>query len=132
MPTIAAFFYNTYLPVIKERKRSWDKDLQRFRYFIEPQLGSTRFQDLTSMDVLQLQQNIANTKYMKRYYAPSTNNRAIAILKTMSNYALKMGVISNNVALPVSLLKENNVRERFFDIEQTKKIITAALQYVVA
>jgi len=129
MPTIAAFFYNTYLPVIKERKRSWDKDLQRFRYFIEPQLGSTRFQDLTSMDVLQLQQSIANTKYMKRYYAPSTNNRAIAILKTMSNYALKMGVISNNVALPVSLLKENNVRERFFDIEQTKKIITAALQY---
>ena len=129
MPTISEFFNNTYLPVIKSRKKSWDKDLQRFSKFIEPRLGGIRFQDLTSMDVLHLQQTIANPKKMKREYAPSTNNRVIALLKTLSNYALKMGVIDSNKALPVGLLKEDNIRERFFDIEQTKKIIEAALAF---
>ncbi len=131
MPTISEFFHNTYLPVIKTRKKTWDKDIERFNQFIEPQLGNIRLQELTSMDVLRLQQNIANPKKMKREvaYAPSTNNRAIAVLKTMCNYALKMGVITNNVAMPVSLLRENNIREKFFDIEQCKRIIDSALKY---
>lgn len=129
MPTITEFFYNTYLPVIKARKKSWDKDVQRFSRFIEPRVGNIRFQDLTSMDVLHLQQTIADPKKIKRTYKPSTNNRVIAVLKTLSNYALKMGVISSNAALPVSLLKEDNIRDKFFDIEQTKKIIESALKY---
>ena len=131
MPTVSEFFYNTYLPVIKARKKSWNKDVERFSRFIEPRLGDIRFQDLTSMDVLQLQQTIADPKKMKRDkpYAPSSNNRVIAVLKTMSNYALKMGVITSNVALPVSLLKENNIRERFFDIDECKCIIESALRY---
>ncbi len=120
MPTISEFFHNIYLPVIKGRKKTWDKDLERFNQFVEPQLGNIRLQELTSIDVLQLQQTIADPKKMKREvaYAPSTNNRAIAVLKTMCNYALKMGVITNNVAMPVSLLRENNIRGKFFDIEE--------------
>ena len=131
MPTLSEFFYKTYLPVIKPRRKSWDKDLQRFSQFIEPRLGDIRFQDLTSMDVLHLQQAIADPKKMKREvaYAPSTNNRVIAILKTMSSYALKMGVITVNAALPVSLLKEDNIREKFFDIDECKRIIASALRY---
>lgn len=131
IPTLSEFFYNTYLPVIKTRKKSWDKDLERFKNFVEPILGDIRFQDLTSMDVLRLQQSIADPKKMKRKrpYAPSTNNRAIAVVKTMSSYALKMGIIKINTALPVSLLKEDNVREKFFDIEECKRIIDSALRY---
>jgi len=131
MPTLSEFFYKTYLPVIKPRRKSWDKDVQRFSQFIEPRLGEIRFQELTSMDVLHLQQAIADPKKMKREvaYAPSTNNRVIAILKTMSSYALRMGVITVNAALPVSLLKENNIREKFFDIDECKRIIASALRY---
>lgn len=131
MPTLSEFFYKTYLPVIKTRKKTWSKDLERFSQFIEPRLGDIRFQDLTSIDVLHLQQAIADPKKMKREvaYAPSTNNRVIAILKTMSSYALKMGVITVNTALPVSLLKEDNIREKFFDIDECKRIIASALRY---
>lgn len=131
MPTLSEFFYKTYLPVIKSRKKTWAKDLERFSQFIEPRLGDVRFQDLTSIDVLHLQQAIADPKKMKREvaYAPSTNNRVIAILKTMSSYALRMGVITVNTALPVSLLKEDNIREKFFDIEECKRIIKSALNY---
>lgn len=131
MPTLSEFFYKTYLLVIKTRKKTWAKDLERFKQFIEPRLGDIRFQDLTSIDVLHLQQAIADPKKMKREraYAPSSNNRVIAILKTMSSYALKMGVITTNTALPVSLLKEDNIREKFFDIDECKRIIDSALRY---
>ena len=131
MPTLSEFFYKTYLPVIKTRKKTWSKDLERFSQFIERRLGDIRFQDLTSIDVLHLQQAIADPKKMKREvaYAPSTNNRVIAILKTMSSYALRMGVITVNAALPVRLLKEDNIREKFFDIDECKRIIVSALRY---
>ena len=77
MPTLSEFFYKTYLPVIKPRRKSWDKDVQRFSQFIEPRLGDIRFQDLTSMDVLHLQQAIADPKKMKREvaYAPSVRRQ---------------------------------------------------------
>jgi len=129
MPSISEFFWTTYLPVIKVKKRSWKDDEQRFRQFIDPILGPAQLKTLKAIDVLHLQQRIADPIKMGRQYAPSTNNRIIAILKTLMGYALKLGLVDINVSTPISLLKEDNIRERFFDIEQTKKIIAAALAF---
>lgn len=129
MPTVSEFFWNTYFPVVKSRKKAWRNDLQRYKRFIEPKLGDIRYQELKPIDVLHLQQDISNPQKMKRSYAPATNNRVIAIIKTMTNYALKLGIVDTNVAAPIGLLKENNVRERFFDIEESKRIINAALKF---
>lgn len=129
IPTISDFFWQTYLPVIKSRKRSWDKDQQRFESFIEPRVGMIRYCDLKPIDVLSLQQYIADPGRIGRVYAPSTNNRVIAILKTMTGYALKLGVVDRNVAMPIDLLREDNIRERFFNVEESKRIIRAALSY---
>jgi integrase len=128
MPTISEFFWNTYFPMIKTKKRAWKNDLQRFKRFIEPKLGSRRYKELKPIDVVHLQQDIANSKKMNKNYAPATNNRVIAIIKTMTSYALKLGIVENNAAAPISLLKENNIRERFFDIDESKRIINAALE----
>jgi len=127
MPTISEFFWNTYFPMIKVKKRAWQNDLQRFTKFIEPRLGNTRYKELKAIDVLHLQQYIADPKKVKFTYAPATNNRVLAILKTMTHYALKLGVVEVNAALPIGLLKEDNIRENYFDKEQVKKIIAAAL-----
>jgi len=128
MPTISEFFWNTYFPMIKTKKRAWKNDLQRFKRFIEPKLGSRRYKELKPIDVVHLQQDITNGKKMNKNYAPATNNRVIAIIKTMTSYALKLGIVENNAAAPISLLKENNIRERFFDIDESKRIINAALE----
>ena len=128
MPTISEFFWHTYFPMIKTKKRAWKNDLQRFKRFIEPKLGSKRYKELKPIDVVHLQQDIANSKKMNKNYAPATNNRVIAIIKTMTSYALKLGIVENNAAAPISLLKENNIRERFFDIDESKRIINAALE----
>jgi len=53
----------------------------------------------------------------------------LAILKTLLSYALKLGLVDSNVATPIGLLREDNVREKFFDIEQSKKIIKSALAF---
>jgi integrase len=81
------------------------------------------------LHVLQLQQYLANPKKPKAALANSTNNRVIALLKTMSGSALKMGIVETNAAMPIGLLKEDNIREKYFDKEQTKRIIKAALTY---
>ena len=128
MPTISEFFWHTYFPMIKTKKRAWKNDLQRFKKFIEPRLGNIRYKELKPLDVVHLQQDIANVKRMNRAYAPATNNRVIAIIKTMTSYALKLGIVDNNAAAPISLLKEDNIRERFFDIDESKRIIKAALE----
>ena len=128
MPTISEFFWYTYFPMIKAKKRAWENDLQRFKRFIEPKLGNKRYKELKPIDIVHLQQDIANEKKMNKSYAPATNNRVIAIIKTMTSYALKLGLVENNAAAPISLLKENNIRERFFDIDESKRIINAALE----
>jgi integrase len=129
MPTISEFFWNTYFPMVKVKKRAWRNDRQRFKKFIEPRLGNLRYKALKPIDVLHLQQYIADPKKVKITYAPATNNRVLAILKTMTNYALKLGVVDINAALPITLLKEDNIRERYFDAGQTKKIVAAALEH---
>jgi integrase len=129
MPTISEFFWNTYLPMIKVKKRDWISDVQRFKKHIEIRVGNLRYKDLKPIDVLHLQQYIANPKKIKYAYAPATNNRILAVLKTCTNYALKLGVVETNAALPIGLLKEDNIREKYFDAEQTKQIIIAALNY---
>jgi len=128
MPTISEFFWYTYFPMIKAKKRAWENDLQRFKRFIEPKLGNKRYKELKPIDIVHLQQDIANEKKMNKSYAPATNNRVIAIIKTMTSYALKLGLVENNAAAPISLLKEDNIRERFFDIDESKRIINAALE----
>lgn len=128
-PTVSEFFWETYLSVIKAKKRSWDKDRQRFESFIEPRIGMIQYTELKPIDVLHLQQYIADPQRIGRVYAPGTNNRVIAIVKTMTNYALKLGIVEKNVATPIGLLRENNIRERFFDIEESQRIIRAALNY---
>ncbi len=128
-PTVSEFFWNTYLHIIKAKKLSWKKDVQRFTDFIEPRIGDIRYPDLKPLDVLHLQQYIADPQRIKRVYAPATCNRVIAVLKTMTSIGVNLGILESNVATPISLLKEDNIRERFFDIEQTKKIINAALSF---
>ncbi|MCV5824145.1 hypothetical protein OFN33_27140, partial [Escherichia coli] len=62
-------------------------------------------------------------------YAPSTCNRALAILKTMGRYALRQDVLEKNEADKIPLLKENNQRTRFFDADEIRRILDAATQY---
>ncbi|WP_372835909.1 Arm DNA-binding domain-containing protein, partial [Pontibacterium sp.] len=85
-PTIAEFFWNTYLPYQKKHTRysSWDHERQRFMKHIEPRYGHLLFRELKASHVLQLQLDLNTANTHRKALAPATCNRIVALLKTMS------------------------------------------------
>lgn len=126
VPTVSEFFHQTYLPLAKKRKRTWDADISRFR--LCRSIHNIPYDKLTAQDVLNVQLSLSSASKGRDAYAAATCNRALAVLKTMGKQAEDyLGI--PNVAARVSLLPENNARTRYCNIEETKKIISAALAY---
>tara|TARA_R110002167_G_scaffold29013_24_gene97069 strand:- start:1262 stop:2458 length:1197 start_codon:yes stop_codon:yes gene_type:complete len=127
-PTVSEFFWNTYLPLIKKQKRTWPDDVQRYRDYCEPVIGYLKYTDLNARQVQQLQLDLSGPIPTREAYANSTCNRAIAVLKTMGNHAVRLGVVDVNEAAKIRLLKEDNARTRFLDIDEVRLLIKEARQ----
>jgi hypothetical protein len=126
-PTVKSFFYDTYLPLAKRRKKTWLIDEKRFRKHCGA-IANIKYNELTVTHVMKLHLTMSETKYKDELYAPASCNRVLALLKMMGKLAHNMlGII--NVAGRVSLLPENNDRTRYCDIDETKRIIKAARAY---
>lgn len=126
VPTVSAFFFDTYLPLAKQRKRTWNDDLSRFAMC--EVIHDIPYDKLTPQQVLTVQLDLSNGNKHHKPYAPATCNRLIALLKTMGKQAEDyLGI--PNVAMKVALLPENNARTRYCDVSETKRIINASLQY---
>ena len=126
VPTVQSFFYETYLPLAKKRKRSWSDDISRFK--LCHAIHDVPYDELTPQQVLAIQLDLSSDTNEHIPYAPATCNRAIALLKTMGKLADDyIGV--KNVAMKVRLLPENNARTRYCNVLETKQIISTALRY---
>ncbi len=126
-PTVKSFFYDTYLPLAKRRKKTWGIDEKRFRKHCNA-IANIKYNELTVTHVMKLHLTMSETKYKDELYAPASCNRVLALLKTMGKLAHSMLDVIN-VADRVSLLPENNARTRYCDIDETKRIIKAARAY---
>ncbi|SGY91324.1 site-specific integrase [Moritella viscosa] len=126
-PTVKSFFYDTYLPLAKRRKKTWGIDEKRFRKHCNA-IANIKYNELTVSHVMKLHLTLSETKYKDKLYAPASCNRVLALLKTMGKLTYSMHDIIN-VADRVSLLPENNARTRYCDINETKRIIKAARAY---
>lgn len=124
--TLSEFFWQIHLPLTQSRNRSWDNDRQRFRDLIEPMLGDIRYQDLSVAQVQQFQLAMKDGTGFKRAYAPATCNRALALLKTMGAHAVRLGIVEVNQAGKIQLLREDNIRTRFLDLDESHNLIQAA------
>lgn len=127
IPTVAEFFDSTYLPLAKNKKKSWKDDAQRFRYFCKP-IANIRYDQLKAIDIQQLQNDIMDEKKAGRKYSPATCNRIIALIKTVGSTAERLLDIPN-VARKVVKLPENNARTRFCSVDEVRRIIKEALSY---
>lgn len=128
-PTLSDFFWKVHLPLTQSRNRSWKNDAQRFRDLIEPKLGGIRYKDLTVAQVQHLQLTLKDGLGFNQAYSPATCNRALALLKTMGNHAVRLGIVEINQAAKIQLLREDNIRTRFLDLEESQRLITAARQH---
>ena len=127
MPTVSEFFYQTYLPLAKTKKKTWNDDEGRFRLYCGS-IATIRYDQLKATHVQQIQLNMRNPPSGKNAYKPATCNRALALLKTMGNLAERLLDIPN-VANKVTLLTEDNARTRFCSVEEVRAIIHHARAY---
>ena len=125
-PTVSEFFFDQYLPLAKRRKISWRDDITRLK--LCESLHDIPYDKLTAQQILSVQLKMSNGSKDRPPYAAATCNRLLALLKTQGKQVEDyLGI--PNVAMKVSLLPENNARTRYCDINETKRIISAALQY---
>ncbi|EJI1280453.1 site-specific integrase [Vibrio vulnificus] len=127
IPTVGEFFWNTYLPLAKRKKKSWNDDMSRFTHHCQS-VANIPYDELKAIDILNVQLAISNGIGFKGAYKPSTNNRVIALLKTVGGLAERLLDIPN-VANRVSLLKENNIRQRFCSVEEIQAILRECRAY---
>jgi integrase len=59
----------------------------------------------------------------------ATANRVLALLKAIMTWANRAGLIKENPAMLVSLLRENNRRERYFTPDEIRRLFRAADQH---
>jgi integrase len=128
--TVNAFFNEHYLPNINKRKKTWQDDKYRYDIMIAPKLGHILFKELRTIDVQKL--HLSLTEQINKYgnlYAPATCNQALMIVKSMSKSALSLGVIDEDICLPVKLFRLNNARTRFLNIFEVKRLLQACREY---
>ena len=80
-PTVRTFFYDTWLPLAKKRKRSWRDDKARF--LLCQSIHDIPYDELTAQQILEVQLNLSSDTEEHYSYAAATCNRVIALLKTI-------------------------------------------------
>ena len=88
------FFYNTYLPLAKKRKRTWNDDVSRFNNHCGS-IKHLHYDELTAHQIMQLHLNMSESSNKYRPYSAATCNRVLAQLKTMGKLANKLLDIPN-------------------------------------
>jgi integrase len=128
--TIDAFFTEHYLPSIKKRKKTWMDDRYRYDVMIAPKIGNLLYRDLRTIDVQQLHLTLVDQiNKCSRPYAPASCNQALMIIKSMTKYAINLGVIDIDICLPVKLFRLNNARTRFLSVYELKRLLSVCREY---
>jgi len=127
IPTFSEFFWNTYLPMAKQRKITWDDDVSRFKHHCRS-LWNLRYNEIKPVHIQQVQNTMMTATSKREAYKAGTCNRVLALVKTVGRLAEKLLDIPN-VATKISLLPENNARTRYCTIHEVKAIIKEARRY---
>lgn len=126
--TLAVFFDNYYLPVIKKRKRTWSHDVGRFEKGIRGRLGDIPFRGITKEHVEYLMEALRSEGLSE-----ATVLQYMAIMRQL--FSLARITMINGVPLwpsaisPVSeieLPEGSRERERFLTYDEADRLIETA------
>lgn len=119
------FAKKKYLPFIQNYKKSWGLDERLLRIYLLPRIGKKYIDEITKQDIVEIHQ-----EEYRNGAAPASANRLVILLRYMFNLGIQWDTpgITSNPAKGVPLLKENNRRERYLNIEETKRLYEALLK----
>lgn len=123
VPTFKEFALERYMPFVRVNKRSWQTDETLTRTHLIPLFGNKHLDEITTEDVLMVQQ-----KGLEDGAAPGSINRRMILLRRMFNLAWrdwKIAGVTCNPTHGISLLKENNAKERYVTADEMARLYEA-------
>jgi len=112
------------LPVAK-KKKSYNKDEQRSK-ILKDHFGLKNARELKPAMIEIFQDNLLSKPREggKKAYKPATVNRMLALMKRIYNLAIREDRVEKNPCFKVSLLPENNKRDRVISHAEYQAIIS--------
>jgi integrase len=118
------------LPVAK-KKRSYDKDVQRTKLLLK-YFGDIQAEKIKPSMVESFQYRMLNTPSIrKKKYKAATINRMVALMKRAYNLAIREDMVLKNPCWKVSMLREDNKRDRILSAEEFKRLLKKLPSHLV-
>jgi integrase len=117
--TYAGLFEDHYLPHVKLRKRSWDRDEELYRLRIKAEFGGKRLNQITRHQVQSFHSSLA-----AQGLAPATANHHLKVIRFSLNLARQWGMLDGeNPASGIAMLHEDNKIERYLDETELQRLL---------
>ena len=117
--TFAAFFEDRYLPYVKLRKRSWQKDEALFRLRLNDEFGHLPLDSITRQHVQTFHSSLKASGL-----AGATCDHHVKLLRHALNLAAEWGMLEKNPIARVHLFNDDNKIERYMDDAELGRLLT--------
>ncbi len=116
--TFDEFFAEHYLPYVKPRKRSWNRDEELYRLRISAKFGKKRLNEVTRQQI-----QIFHSEVLAEGLAPATANHHLKLIKRCFSLANQWDMVLGNPASRIPMFPEDNQVERYMNDEQLAKLL---------
>lgn len=119
VPTVSDFYCQHYLPYIKPRKRSYDRDEEMIRLRIDPRFGSLKMTQVTRKMVQQF-----HTDLLAQGLKPATADHYLKLMRQSWNLAVEWGMLESSPLTKLALFNPDNRVENLLTDDQLEKLVT--------
>jgi site-specific recombinase XerD len=116
--TFDTFFTEHYLPYVKPRKRSWDRDEELYRLRIKDVFGNKRLNQMTRLQIQTFHSGL-----IAEGLAAATANHHIKLIRHMLNLACEWQMLDINPASRIHMFEEDNKQERYMNDAQLGNLL---------
>ena len=116
--TMDTLFNDHYLPFVKPRKKSWDRDEELYRLRISGVFGTKRLNQITRQQVQSFHSSL-----LEEGLAAATANHHVKLIRRMLNLAVEWEMLEKNPASRIHMFFEDNQVERYMDDDQLAQLM---------
>ena len=116
--TLKDFFDGHYLPYVKPRKRSWQRDVELYRLRIDGTFGHKRLNEISRQQV-----QTFHTAVLAQGLSPATADHHVKLIRHMLNLAVEWEMLDKNPAAGVPLFNIDNKVEHYLNEEQLEGLL---------
>lgn len=118
VPTLTAFFDDSYLPHVTPRKRSWKKDDSLFKNYLKEKFGTRRLNEFRRQEVQEFHAGLLGRKL-----SPASADHVVKLLRQMMNKAVEWDVIPVSPIARIKLFNADNRLEHYMDPSQLQGLL---------